>query len=207
MKSFLFLVALMIMTSLVAAAATCSELADSSYRLRRLVVQNDDNDKGAGEADTSPPPYVHENAGDADHLYLMTIAKLDSGSEECLSTDAVAYQFSMRITNRFRATACLTPSSQHDSSSSAAAANGDTTKSYYNRYNVKIVGRVSSTRMMPLDDEVRQLERQFETALAAVTAAEVTPDNLFLSSGSDGRVQILLQGVNQAELVDEDGLE
>ena len=167
MKSFTALVCAAILSTMAATAAPTTIALADSYRLERLSVRSGTEKAG------SPPSYLHVNPGDEEHLYQGTTRIVDSAATTtatnrntaCPDTDSITLDFSLHIANRFHAILCLTPSS--------ATTNNDNTQ----QYQVQVVGRMSSTRMYPMDPDVLELEREWTLALPTVTAATIANDN------------------------------
>lgn len=152
------LVAAMTMMMASLTSATPSAFA-ASYRLERLVVRSDNK---------SSPAYLHENPGDAAHLYQATTTQAvdpTERNEQNACKGGTAVHFSLHIANHFQVPLCFTPT---------AAANDSS-------YNVQALSHMSSTRMYAMDKEVRDLELQWSRALPVVTAATVDGSSLVLT--------------------------
>ena len=151
MKAFLsFLLALVISSA--AMASSSSPLAPS-YRLERLIMRSDS--------------YIYE--GDKDHAYMATTAVSDTSSE-CSAAGAVPVDLALHIANRFRVTLCLAPPQGDDDNNNN---DNNNINIHSSSYQVQVVGPMMSTRMMPVDEEVQQLEQRWSLALPAVTRASV----------------------------------
>lgn len=158
--------------------------------------QQDEHEKdGQEDGGTTTETYFYENIpDDPDHSYRLTIEKIEDDHEFCSSTSSYYCQISVQIANRFSAKVCLTPARNHSKSSNSKG-HGDSnsnTKFYYDM--VMIGGRVASTKMMPIDQDVWQLEQQFLNALPQVTTVEAMDDEqdsvLSFSSSSNNRYNI-----------------
>jgi len=154
-------------------------LLSRSYRLERLVVRS--------------ASYIYES--DKDHSYVATVDALDTATgNTCSQTspDAVEINFALHIANRFRTTLCFTPQQQDNN-------NNSTTE----KYHVQMMGPMMSTRMMPIDEEVQQLEQRWDQAASVITRATVdgrSPRFLrFTDDEEDDAVEIVFREVSTDE--------
>mmetsp|Transcript_491 Transcript_491/g.879 ORF Transcript_491/g.879 Transcript_491/m.879 type:complete len:175 (+) Transcript_491:74-598(+) len=163
-----------LLSFLLALAMSSAIMASSplspSYRLERLVVRS--------------ASYIYED--DKDHAYMATATVLDTRSDEC-APSAVEVEFGLHIANRFRVTLCLTkqtPPYDHDDNT---------------RYEVQVMGPMTSTRMMPVDEQVQQLEQQWSRALPAVTRATIDHDGFWRLTDDADDMEIVFREASAGE--------
>lgn len=148
----LFAPLLLLFIHSVMASSSSPVALSTSYRLERLTVRG-----------SAPYVYTRDNN---EHTYQATTTTTttvqDPDTSDCAAADddgdAVRVDLALHIANRFRVTLCLTPDNNTAASSS---------------YKVRVAGPMMSTRLMPMDEDVQQLEMQWSKALPTVTRASL----------------------------------
>ena len=110
---------------------------------------------------------------------MLTTKQLDddpSQFEACQGPDATAYHVVLKIVNTFRTVMCLTPKN-----------NGN------GHYDVALVTRLTSTRIMPFDPNVRKLEIYWKRTLPVMETAEMSDNGDVTLKNSNGDMKIVLK--------------
>ena len=183
-------------------AASTALLSKKEYLLQRLAI-TDGGATTVGEQSTSSNAllYLYEHPGDdAAQLYKATMRVMETtGREETTpggecqggeTTGDVWLELALHITNRFRVKLCFTPVVQQQPDDQE----GNGRNAILQSYKVKMVTPMMSTKMLAIDPDVQQLEKQWNQALPSVTAATLHSNgNLVLTSSSPHTTEIVLR--------------
>lgn len=144
-----------------ATAATTTAALSDDYHLQSLQVSSDN---------PNTPSYTFkQEEEDSESAYTLTTELTYHAS--CQAPNAAAYRFVLKIVNTFRVVVCLTPHND-----------GNDNSSLY--YDLQLLTRVSSTRILPPHAAERQLEKYWKRTL-------VQMDHLEMSSDDDGDDNVL----------------